>query len=299
MRDTMKQVAFAACLLAFIGIGQAGPVKAAGEARMPDTCTLDLLDPVPQRSAYARTGSAFVEEILRLAGPARNVVVAEQVLAGNIPDFLRRLIPVTLRWTPLGGAPVEVTICVTSDYLAVGRDSDFVRVPMGLPAAADVAARLGFILPTTKMVDAIYTQAQVRLPPAPMPPTSAMQSTDYFWRHNRTVEEQISGAAQARSALTAGQKKDLVLSNRLHSKPGRVAIYGWHRPNGKPIQPLSTVHGKNYADYSHGVRLVSMTAYVNGQPRRLSDILQDPRLAHSVNSEGPITRLDRLLNSLR
>ncbi|MDJ0629732.1 MAG: hypothetical protein QNJ44_15850 [Rhodobacter sp.] len=295
----MKQVAFAACLLALFGTSPSGPAKAAGAVRSPEACAPDLLDPVPERPARARAGSAFVEEIQRLAGPARDAEVVKQVLAGNFPDFLRRLIPVTMRWTPPGGAPIDVTICVTPDYLAVGGDGDFVRVPLGLPAAAAVATRMGFLLPTTKMVDAIYDQAQIRLAPAPMPPTAAMESTDYFWRHNRTVEDQRIQTSGAQAALTAGQKKDIVLSNRLRSKPGRVAIYGWHRPNGKPIQPLSTVHGKNYADYSHGVRLVSMTAYVNGEPRWLPDILQDPSLAPSVNSEGAIPHLDRLLDTIR
>ena len=89
------------------------------------------------------------------------------------------------------------------------------------------------------------------------------------------------------------------MSNRLRSKPGRVAIYGWHRENGAPIQPLSTVHGAQYADYSHGVRLVSSRAYINGEPRNLADILQDPVLAPIVSSEGAIPAPEKLLHSLR
>ena len=50
--------------------------------------------------------------------------------------------------------------------------------------------------------------------------------------------------------LTAGPRKDLVLTSRLWLDPGKVAIYGWHRARGAPIQPLSTVHGAGYADYS-------------------------------------------------
>jgi hypothetical protein len=34
-----------------------------------------------------------------------------------------------------GGWDVDVTICVTPDYLFVGSNSNFVRVPMDLPAA--------------------------------------------------------------------------------------------------------------------------------------------------------------------
>ena len=62
-----------------------------------------------------------------------------------------------------------------------------------------------------------------------------------------------------------------------------------------PIQPLSTVHGARYADYSHGVRLVSAVAFVNGRPRSLLDVLQDPWLAGIVSDEGPIIRLARLI----
>ena len=50
--------------------------------------------------------------------------VREQaVLAGNVPDFLRNLVPVTFT-----GGGATITICVAPDYLAVGSDRDFVRV---------------------------------------------------------------------------------------------------------------------------------------------------------------------------
>jgi hypothetical protein len=64
-----------------------------------------------------------------------------------------------------------------------------------------------------------------------------------------------------------------------------------------PIQPLSTVHGARYADYSHGVRLVSAVAYVNGQPRLLLEILEDPWLAGIISDEGPIIRLASLIEA--
>ncbi|MDE3029032.1 MAG: hypothetical protein KGH84_11600, partial [Paracoccaceae bacterium] len=80
--------------------------------------------------------------------------------------------------------------------------------------------------------------------------------------------------------------------------PGKVAIYGWQRTNGLPIQPLSTVHGAFYADYSHGIRLVSNTAFVNGKPHPLSDIFQDSGLAQIISAEGPIEHPHQLLASL-
>ena len=97
--------------------------------------------------------------------------------------------------------------------------------------------------------------------------------------------------------MIAGQKKDLVVTNRLWRKAGRVAIYGWRTGAGAPIQPLSTVHGARYADYSHGVRLVGALAYVNGQPRSIFDVLGDPSLAGIASDEGPILRLANLIEA--
>lgn len=261
-------------------------------------CTRELTKDIPVRGIHAPSGSAVMQQVMNLNGAVRDEVVGEQVLSGNVPAFLRDLAPVTFSGKMADGTEVSVTICVTPDYLAIGNDSDFVRMPMGLPEAAKIADRFGFLLPTTKMVDAIYAQAGIRLAPRPMQPTNQMSSTDYLMRHNQTVEGQRTPFGQSSRQLTAGQKKDIVLSNRLLKAPGRVAIYGWHRENGVAIQPLSTVHGAQYADYSHGVRLVSATAFVNGKPRSLSELMQDEQLAWIVSSEGPIRRADGLLASL-
>ncbi|WP_212524746.1 hypothetical protein [Actibacterium sp. MT2.3-13A] len=274
-------------------------LHASASALSPNQCSADLASRIPARKSEAPAGSDFVNEIMKLRGPARDAAVAEEVASGNVPDFLRHLTPVKLSGKTASGEDLDIVICVTPDYLAVGRDSDYVRVPMGLPTAAALAESFGFILPTTAMVDAIYQQAVVHLAPAPMTPGAQMESTDYFWRHNQTVEAQRAKTGKDRAALTAGQKKDIVLTTRLRSKLGRVAIYGWHRPGGKPIQPLSTVHGESYADYSHGVRLVSGTAFVNGEERPLTQLLQDPQIAGVLSREGPISQPERLLASLR
>jgi hypothetical protein len=218
-------------------------------------------------------------------------------MAGNLPGFLRRLKPVTLHGQLSGGEAVEITICVTPDYLALGSDTDFLRIPMGLRTALATAARFGFVLPTPKMVDAIYDQAEVHLRPQPLPPGPEMRSNSYYWEHEQRIREQRLALHAPLGALTAGQKKDLVVTNRLWWKAGRVAIYGWHQHTGAPIQPLSTVHGARYADYSHGVRLVSTIAFVNGEARPILEVLEDPWLAAIVSDEGPIIRLASLITS--
>jgi hypothetical protein len=248
------------------------------------TCGTTLARSMPRRSSNAATGSAYFASLGGLSGSERDARVINELAQGNMPGFLHQLEPVSMRGKDARGADTEIVICVTPDYLALGSDSDFVRVPLGLPAAARIAGRFDMTLPTPRMVDAIYAQAAVKLSPSPMTPGPQMSSTAYLVRHNATIQGQLG----ARGGLVAGQKKDVVMASRMASAPGRVAIYGWHRSGGSPIQPVSTVHGANYADYSHGIRLVSKTAYLNGRAVSLDELLGSGQYAYLLNSDGPL-----------
>lgn len=269
-------------------------------ARAPQAadCPSQLARGIPRRSGSAASGSEFGAALGSASGTARDQMIVREVLAGNVPQFLRALTPVTLTGSSSAGKPVTITVCVTPDYVAVGDNDDFLRLPMGLPEAAQIADQMGFMLPTTRMVDAIYSQAGVRLSPRPMQAGPQMTSTSYLRQHNATIEGQTNAAGRPNGTLVAGIKKDLVLTNALRRAPGQVAIYGWHQANGRPIQPLTTVHGQHYSDYSHGVRLVSQTAYLNGRAVALADLLEDRVYAQIVSSEGPIAAPRTLLASL-
>jgi hypothetical protein len=269
----------------------AAPVRAQNAApRAASVCDPGALGHVPRRPENAVTGSAFAHRVQQLSGVSRDAMVRSELLAGNFPDFLRHLVPVALTR--------DVTVCVLPDYLAVGSDKDFVFVPMGLEAALEVALHFGFELPTPKIVDAIYAAAPIKLQPLPLPAGDTMRSTAYFVQHNDMIDAQRAALAAPLGVLTSGHKKDLVLTNRLWQMPGRVAIYGWHVRANAPIQPLSTVHGARYADYSHGVRLVSSTIYVDGQPRRIEDALGEPALARLFTDDGPLPQLALRLTQL-
>lgn len=221
----------------------------------------------------------------------REIAIRKEILRGNVPRFLRGLKPVKLTQRLPDGRKVDAIICVMPDYLAIGDDRDFLRMPMNLHTATSVADGLGFILPTRKMVDAIYQQSDVHLRPQPMKAGPFMTSVGYFVRHNRSIAQQINSLHALLGDLISGIKKDVVISNRLSTHPGQIAIYGWHNPDGRPIQPLSTVHGARYVDYSHGIRLVSDTMYIDGKPASIHTVLKDPALAAVLSDEGPVTTL--------
>jgi len=253
----------------------------------------------PEHTQAAPTGSEFVRQIQGMSADERESAILGQALSGNFPTFLRHWQPVTLTGHSADGAAVAITICVAPDYLAVGSDTDYLFVPMRLKTALAVAGHYDSLLPTRRMVDAIYAQARVRLEPQPLPASDTMRTTGYYWHHSELVREQRLSFPEPLGSLTAGDKKDLVLTNRFWTNMERVAIYGWHLADGRPIQPLSTVHGARYADYSHGVRLVSAVAYVNGAAASLLTLLQDPRLAAILSDEGVIRNASRLVDILQ
>jgi len=248
----------------------------------------ELMGSIPARSGGDLTGSQFVEHVSKMSPQEREEAILDEISKGNIPEFLRKPVPVQLQCESAGGETLMATIFVTPDYLAIGSDSDFIRIPMNLHTAATIAERFGFVLPTRKMVDAIYLQSRYHLAPQPLPAGPQMRSTAYYWAHNQMIQDQMHAIGAQLGALISGDKKDVVVTNRLTMNLGRIAIYGWHRGPGQPIQPLSTVHGANYADYSHGIRLVSEWALINGKRQSIADLLQDPSTARVLSDEGPI-----------
>ncbi len=243
---------------------------------------------LPARPTDAPTGSKFQEQIATLPRKEREATVLREILRGNVPVFLRRLKPIRVEATDDMGVKHLGTYFVMSDYLAVGTDQDFFRVPITPQTATAIADAVDGSLITTKISDDVFAASELKLSPKPL--TKDRDSVTTFWQHHRIIEEQLVG--KPRSALAAGIKKDVVLSNRLREKPHKVAIYGWHYPDGRPIQSLYVGHVDWYVDYSHGVRLLSGQMLVDGQTLKVADVLKDPRLHSLLSDEGPLDITD-------
>jgi len=205
-----------------------------------------------------------------------------------VPGWLRELSPVELV-QKIGGRDLRATFWVTPDYLAVGSDEDFLLVPLSPVTAQRIADRVGCVLPTPRMVDAVWAAAQVRLEPSPIAPSPEMTTVPVFEAHARMIAAQWRNVSAPRGSLVSGHKKDVVITSALASLPNRVAIYGWHRLTGEPIQPLYAGHAEDWVDYSHGIRLVLREMTIDGTPRDLLEVLRDPGLAPLLSDEGAIT----------
>lgn len=250
-------------------------------------CSIVFAQNIPSRPDSARSGSEFMEVILGTTFSQREPQILEEILNGNIPDILRDFITLTSTFQDANGTNHIVEYDVMSDYLSIGSNEDYCRIPMGPHTAQSIADTFGCILTTPKLCDDIWKHATVRLDPIPYYPVGDNNSQVYkFVEHNNDINAAREVAGGQIHELIAGIKKDVVICNTLKTKPGYVAIYGWHYISGAAIQPLYTGHVDWYVDYSHGVRLVNTIVRMDSVMMNIHDILKDPVLYKLLSNES-------------
>lgn len=238
--------------------------------------TVHLNAPRPQSNRMG--GSAFYTSAAGMNWKSRDSLAVKEILAGNMPAFLLRFVPVHVYITDsASGKKINATYFVSPDYLSVGSDGkrkngDWARVCITPMAAQLIADSLHCFLPTRKMVDDIYNAAVIKAEPLPL--FAYRDSTPTMWHHHLMIE----GQRKQQKGLIAGIKKDVVISSKIitDKRPDRVAIYGWHKPGGKAIQPLYTGHVNWYVDYSHGIRLIYRSIKVGHRWYDYTDVLKHP-----------------------
>lgn len=232
------------------------------------------------------TGTEALAQILGKTGTTREKLILELFSKeGSIPGFMSKLARIKV---VEGHNTIEYE--VSPDYLCLGTDLDYFRVPMAPTTAQKIVDKLGGLMPTKRMVDQIY-QASTKLPPKTYRPSAGQPGREDSWTygdHNRRVQEQLATRGITPGTLLGGHKKDVVVTNQLLKNPKKVAIYGWHDTDGKAIQPLYLGHGDFYADYSHGIRFVSKKCWVNGTERDLEEVLRDKDLGPMLTGDAPL-----------
>jgi len=236
---------------------------------------------LPERKEKAITGNEFYKSVFAVSRIERESLAKDEILQGNIPSFLRKMVKIKTTITTSDGKIIHAYYFVLPDYLSIGSDKDFARIPLTPMTAQKIADSLHCFLPTRKIVNDIYKSAKVRLEPVPM--YAFRDSSVTMYQHNLIIE----GQRRLRKGLIAGIKKDVVITGMLTRslKPNRVAIYGWQKADGIPIQPLYTGHVNWYVDYSHGIRLIYRTIYVNKKPMDYTDVLKNKTLGRLLCDE--------------
>ncbi len=246
------------------------------------------------RKSDAMSGSDFANAIAdtSLTLLQRESIIFSEIEKGNVPKFLRKLKLIKDTAT-IDQKVYIIDYYVLPDYIAIGSNEDFFYVPMTPILAQKIADLTKASLLSRQMVNRIYKNAAIKLEPQPIPSNKLMTTVPFFIKHNELVNAQLVPylSEHRNSWLTAGHKKDIVISNKIYGeKSNRVVIYGWHKLDGKPIQPLYNKHVNTWADYSHGVRLIQKKVWVNGKRTTIAKVLADPKLNVLLSDEGVILK---------
>jgi hypothetical protein len=237
------------------------------------SCTTSRSIAFPDRNEKSLTGTGFFRIADTMTWQQRDSLAFLAFENGNIPSFLKKFVPVKVSIIDSSSnRRFTAVYYVSPDYFSIGKDDDWARVPLTPMTAQKIADRLDCFLPTRKMADDIYNASRNKLIPEPL--TKARDSSSTMFQHHQLIETQRKG----RKGLISGIKKDVVITGLLTrgNKMDRVAIYGWHKPDGKPIQPLYTGHVNWYVDYSHGTRFIYRTIRIDNHSMDYIDVLKDP-----------------------
>lgn len=250
------------------------------------SCAADEEPPLrlPQRDSMALTGSRFVKTVDTVAFDVREERIAREILSGNMPGFLREFRKFAY-WR--NGAEIE--FYALPDYLAIGSEADFIRMPMGPVTAQRIADSLFCSLPTALLVDEIARASEGAIEPFPFRPAGERNTLPILFEDSNNAINALYRAKGYRPGqLISGLKKDVILSCKLTDtvRSHHVTIYGWHYPNGTRIQPSSNVHINTYVDYSHGIRLIYRIIKINGVEYDIKDVLSDPGMFMLLSDES-------------
>jgi hypothetical protein len=249
---------------------------------------------IPARPPGSMTGSQFMASVSSMTFDQREAEIYREVSKGNIPDFMRYLKKLQSIFTDANGVAHTVMYEVMPDYLCIGSNEDFCRIPTGPITAQKLANLFGATMPTPKLVDDIYLKADVKLAPVPYTPVGNQNElVSKFVEHNTAIEAQRAAAGKPLGAVVGGIKKDVVLSNKITdaASANHVVIYGWHQLNGTPIQPVYSGHVNSYVDYSHGIRFINSQMLVDSVVMTAGQILTNPTLYKILSNEaGPMSQ---------
>ncbi|MDD3911059.1 MAG: hypothetical protein PHZ22_02575 [Bacteroidales bacterium] len=242
----------------------------------------------------------------------RDSLIVRQILEGNVPDSMKYFKKIIFTTDIVDSIPIlrrkhSVEIQVLPDYLTIGTNEDFIRMPMTPQAAIEIADSLYCSLPTAYLVDKIADAAEGSIEPFPFRPVKDRNCQPYvFEDSNNAINALFKVKCYHFGQIINGLKKDVILSCKTNYyrelKDGDSTscaakdytpegtsryetIYGWRRENGKNIQPSYSKHVNWYVDYSHGIRLIYRIIKIDGKKYDIYEVLQNSKLYRIISDE--------------
>lgn len=238
-------------------------------------------------------------------GNARDQWILDQIKAGN---FNYKTTDITLT----DAAGNQLVVRVFNDALKVHD----VRINVSAKLAQQIADYLHCMLPTAKLVDAIWANRSTTLKPMPRAITSKTQA---MIDQSARIDKALGiGAADVPDSIVSTVGKDWVSTNKIVVVEGGIVSpklnkttkqpaacnYGWifdgatfdgkkweatvSLPGVRLIQGMGTAHDYSHTDYSQNLRLVARQCWLNGVEMDLASLVMDPAYAGLVSTEGAL-----------
>jgi hypothetical protein len=227
-------------------------------------------------------GSEWLAKLPNLPGPARDKMVLEAVTSGLL----------YCGWEEVTSSIPDhtATFFVTDDAFRVDlEDGSRFRPQVSAQLAQQCADIVTGTLPTPKLMDLSYQQADVKLAAAVLPAKPDMVTTAKSVLFNKTVETKRGG----RSGLIRDCGKAWVLSNKMAKGPLYAVNHGFYDPkaiyvsNGiKLWQNRGAAHDRSHTDYSQTLILTSSYCLLDGASCPILDIMTHPTLCKLISDEG-------------
>jgi hypothetical protein len=279
----MKGWLFAACVLASACSKPSPPKKTAPSASAGPISSAGLTPELVQLIELSKSSLSSAEKHARLKS------VLEKFPTDHSKEREELIVQAVARgaldppaWTTITSnyKGRRAQIQVTSDALTILG----VRFDVTAEGAQRIADQLHAILPTPRILQLIWEQAEVRIDPCTLPADAQMASTARMLQHSECVDQRIAG----RKGMVANEGKHWVLTNRIAGKENLAANYGWFVKGRRPVQTVGTRHDTAHTDYSQILRLVKPIINVDGRDLDIRHVGRSPELWGLVSDEGPL-----------
>jgi|GEM_PF-6399810 len=268
---------------------------------------------IPERPINAPTGSQFLESQKGMSQSKMEQAIFNEIDQGNIPSFCRSE---NMKKLTIEKNGYKVTYKVALDYLSIGSDSDYIRMPITPLLAQKLAKKYNWGLPTASMTEHIYKNANIKLEgkgyltgekgSAKLAEQQAkMQSNEYIQKHSLDIDKQLSKLDRHNSgteqSLIAGHKKDVIISQYAINHPGSLDMRGLYI-NGTAVQ-TNPAHQDTYRDYSHGYRPIYGDIEITKpdgttEVMKYYDGLKSPKIAEILNGKEGVIDANSTYNRL-
>lgn len=224
-------------------------------------------------------GSDFAQSL-----PEKDVATRERMILQAVKNH-----QIVVDWVPVTVSVGSITAVyeVSADVLKVGEPDDCIRFGISQYTGQLIADQLGAVLPTMKLSDQIFKQADLKLIPKTRGwfADGTMAWTSRMLEQSAAIDRDIGSQSYQ---LVAGHHKDWVNTAMLGMTAAEVpkskddglpasVNYGWHSLPGsgafsnrssetdstiRIVQGPGTQHNFHFADYSQYIRLVSRRVIV-------------------------------------